>query len=96
MATGGNAANVTTAICTSHAPAKPTAITTNVQIRKPAVVNTFYAVRAHPILNEDEWPQGTVMYSTHTPDGPWHDMVTTLRHHKLLTTRPNMTPPMVT
>ena len=40
------------------------------------MVNTFYAVRAHPILNEDEWPQGTVMYSTHTPDGPWHDMVT--------------------
>ncbi len=34
MATGGNAVNATTATCTLHDPAKPTAITTNAQIKR--------------------------------------------------------------
>jgi len=41
MATGGNAASVTTATCTSHDPVKPTAITINAQIRRLAVTDIY-------------------------------------------------------
>lgn len=36
----------------------------------------IYSVRHHDIINEDQHPVGTVMYSVNGSSGPWHDMVT--------------------
>jgi hypothetical protein len=36
----------------------------------------IYSVRHHDIINEDQHPIGTVMYSVNGYSGPWYDMVT--------------------
>jgi hypothetical protein len=44
--------------------------------RLKAMHDIEYAVREHDVIDENQLPQATVMYTIYGKSGPWHDMVT--------------------